>query len=196
MTKTDETLESQLREMYGRVAYTHKTHEKMADQHIARYKFIKRIEIVISAASSTSLLFTVFGDGKAGAVVGAVFATILLGLLLYFKEASLGELAQKHTAVAAKLWGVRERLLGVLVDFRRSSDSFAAIEARNAINTELELLYRNAPRTDAKAYAAAQKALKHQEELYFSDSELDHLLPKQLRTTMGNSSVNSSSPIS
>jgi hypothetical protein len=31
------TLEGQLREMYARAAYTHKTHEKMADRYIARY---------------------------------------------------------------------------------------------------------------------------------------------------------------
>ena len=30
----DTTLEGQLREMYGRVAYTHKTHEKMADRYV------------------------------------------------------------------------------------------------------------------------------------------------------------------
>ena len=52
---------------------------------------------------------------------------------------------------------------------------------RDEINAQLEEIYRNAPRTDSKAYAAAQKALKTQEELFFSDVELDHLLPKQLR---------------
>ncbi|MBW8831485.1 MAG: hypothetical protein JF606_19115 [Burkholderiales bacterium] len=50
------------------------------------------------------------------------------------------------------------------------------------MNEELEEIYRGASRTDSKAYAAAQRALKDQEELFFSESELDHLLPKQLRT--------------
>ena len=56
MTMMNDTLEGQLREMYGRVAYTHKTHEKMADGYIARYKVIKRIEIALSAVSSGSLV--------------------------------------------------------------------------------------------------------------------------------------------
>ena len=110
-----------------------------------------------------------------------MLSTVLLGLLLYFKEASLGEQAQKHTVTASRLWGVRERLLGVLVDLTRSGAMDVAAAARDSINEELEEIYRGAPRTDGKAYAAAQKALKHQEELFFSDSELDHLLPKQLR---------------
>ena len=181
MTMMNNTLEGQLREMYGRVAYTHKTHEKMADGYIARYKVIKRIEIALSAVSSGSLVLAAIGDGKSGTIVGAVLSTLLLGLLLYFKEASLGEQAQKHTVTASRLWGVREQLLGVLVDLTRSGAMDVAAAARDSINEELEEIYRGAPRTDGKAYAAAQKALKHQEELFFSDSELDHLLPKQLR---------------
>lgn len=177
----NDTLEGQLREMYGRAAYTHKTHEKMADQYIARYKRIKTIELILSAVSSGSLLVAVFGDGTVATTVGAVLSTILLGFILYFKEASLGEQAQKHTMTASKLWGVRERLLGILVDLSRSGDTNVAAGARDFINKELEEIYRGAPRTDSKAYSAAQKALKEQEELFFSDSELDHLLPKQLR---------------
>ena len=46
----------------------------------------------------------------------------------------------------------------------------------------LEDIYKAAPRTNAKAYAAAQKALKEAEELFFTDEELNKMLPKQLRT--------------
>jgi hypothetical protein len=52
---------------------------------------------------------------------------------------------------------------------------------RDNINRELEDLYKNAPRTSSRAYAAAQRALKSDDELYFSDDELDRLLPKGLR---------------
>ena len=54
-------LEGQLREMYGRAAYTHKTHQKMADGYVTKYKRIKLIEIVLSAATTTSLLVALFG---------------------------------------------------------------------------------------------------------------------------------------
>lgn len=179
---TNETLDGQLREMYGRAAYTHKTHEKMADNYIARYKRIKTVEICLSALASSSIVLAVFGDTKTATIIGAALSTVLLGFLLYFKEASLGEQAQKHTVTASKLWGLRERLLGLLVDLRRTGDADRAAAGRDAVNAQLEEVYRNAPRTDSKAYAAAQDALKNQEELFFSDSELDHLLPKQLRS--------------
>ena len=181
MTMNNDTLEGQLREMYGRAAYTHKTHEKMADQSITKYKWIKTIEIALSALSAGSFILAVFGDTHVATITGALLSTVLLGFLLYFKEANLGEQAQKHTVTASKLWGIRERLLSVLVDLRRTGDGEVAAEMRDGINAELEAIYKAAPRTDSKAYAAAQDALKNQEELFFSDAELDHLLPKQLR---------------
>lgn len=177
----DITLEDQLREIYGRVAYTHKTHEKMADRYVARYKRIKAGEIALSAVSSGSLIFAVFGDSPTATIIGAVLSTILLGLTLYFKEAMLGENAQKHTEIASKLWGAREALLSLLTDMHDGRDAGAIRSERDKLNAALADVYRSAPRTDDDAYAAAQKALKQQEELFFSDNELDHLLPSNLR---------------
>lgn len=174
-------MESQLREMYGRAAYTHKTHQKMADNYVTRYKRIKVMEIALSAATASSLLLAVFGDKPAGTIVGAVLSTILLGFTLYFKEASLGEQAQKHTEVGAKLWGVREALLSLLVDMRDGRAHDEVRRQRDKLNAELEGIYKAAPRTNATAYAAAQRALKDSEELFFSDDELNKMLPKLLR---------------
>ena len=176
-----ETTNSQLREMYGRVAYTHKAHEKMADGYVNRYRVVKTLEIALSATATGSLLIAVFGDSRVSTVIGATLSTILLGFTLYFKEASLGEQAQKHTVVASKLWGVRERLLSLLIDLHEGMTIDAVKAERDNINRELEDLYKNAPRTSSRAYAAAQQALKSDDELYFSDDELDRLLPKGLR---------------
>lgn len=174
-------LEEQLREMYGRAAYTHKTHEKMADGYVKRYKAVKTVEVIISALATGSLLLAVFGDSKIATIFGAAFSTILLGLTLYFKEASLGEQAQKHTVVASKLWGVRERLLSLIVDMSDGRSADEVREERDALNDELEDIYKGAPRTNSRAYAAAQKALQSHEELFFSEAELNKMLPEKLR---------------
>lgn len=178
-------LEGQIREMYGRAAYTHKTHQKMADTYVARYKSIKLIEILLSAATTTSLLVAVFGESKGATAVGAVLSTILAGCALYFKEASLGEQAQLHTEVGAKLWGVREALLSLLVDLQDGQSEEEVRQERDRLNAALEDIYKAAPRTNSKSYAAAQKALKDAEELFFSDEELNRMLPKQLRKNAG-----------
>lgn len=178
-------LEGQLREMYGRAAYTHKTHQKMADGYVTKYKRIKLIEIVLSAATTTSLLLALFGKSEAATAVGAVLSAILAGCALYFKEASLGEQAQLHTEVGAKLWGAREALLSLLVDLQDGRPVEEVRQQRDRLNAELEDIYKAAPRTNSKAYSDAQEALKNAEELFFTDEELNKMLPKQLRSNAG-----------
>lgn len=178
-------LEGQLREMYGRAAYTHKTHQKMADGYVTKYKRIKLIEIVLSAATTTSLLVALFGKSEAATAVGAVLSAILAGCALYFKEASLGEQAQLHTEVGAKLWGAREALLSLLVDLQDGRLVEEVRQQRDRLNAELEDIYKAAPRTNSKAYSDAQEALKNAEELFFTDEELNKMLPKQLRSNAG-----------
>ena len=176
-------LDDQLREMHGRVAYTHKTHEKMADAYIRQYKRIKNAEIVLSSLATSSLVLSILGDSKLGTIIGAIFSTVLLALTLYFKEASLAEQAKKHTAVASELWCAREQLLSLLVDMKDGLPSEEIRRQRDVINKALVEVYKGAPRTDQRAYAAAQRALKTDEDLYFSDAELDLMLPKMLRRT-------------
>ncbi len=175
------SLEDQLREMYGRAAYTHKTHEKMADNYIHRYNLIKSVEVIFSAITTGSLLIALFGDSRIGTIIGAILSTVLLGLTLYFKEASLGEQAQKHTVVASKLWGIRERLLSLLVDMHDGRNVDEVRAERDKLNDLMQEIYKGAPRTSSRAYLAAQKALKVQEELFFSQAELNKMLPKNLR---------------
>ncbi len=177
------SLEGQLREMYGRAAYTHKTHEKMADGYIRHYRHIKTVEIALSAVAASSLLIAVFGDSKIATIIGAALSTIQLGLTLYFKEATLGEQAQKHTVVGSKLWGVREALLSLLVDMYDGRPVEEVRAERDRLNALLEDIYKGAPRTNNKAYTAAQRALKTNQELFFTDEELNHMLPKRLRTS-------------
>lgn len=155
----------------ARVAYTHKTHEKMADGYENLYRNLKKLEIALSALATSSLLIAVFGDSKIGTIVGAVLSTILLGITLYYKEASLGEQAQKHTLVASTLWGCRERLLSLLIDMKDGLDIQKVGGQRDRLTEILEDIYKRAPRTSAKAYKAAQEALKKSEELYFSEHE-------------------------
>ena len=120
--------------MYGRIAYTHKTHEKMADILIAKYTWIKRLEIWISALSTSSLIVAIFGDSHSATVIGAAFSTLLLGFVLYFKEATLGERAQLHTETAASLWGIREQLLSMLVDLRIGIAEGELLQRRDSAN--------------------------------------------------------------
>src|ERR1051325_7226899 len=54
-------LEGQLRECYGRVVYSHKTHEKCADILLQRLATIKMWQIVLSAMTTGGFIATVLG---------------------------------------------------------------------------------------------------------------------------------------
>jgi hypothetical protein len=175
-------LETQIREIYGRVVYTHKTHEKCADVLKERSDYMKFAEIFLSAATTTSILVVVFGDGKAFQFLAALSSTILLGLTLYSKDFNLLAIAEKHKQAALNILEVREKLLSLLVDIRIGNKEISQLQQiRDELNEQLVNTYRGAPKTINKAYQIASKALKENGEFTFSDEEIDNFLPESLR---------------
>ena len=177
-------LEAQIRGCYGRAAYSHKVHEKCADIYQGRLLLIKMAQIILAAITTGGLIITLFGETQVSTVVAAFASTTLLAINLYTKEHDLGELAQKHANTAGDLWNVRESYLSLIADLTSGSESPSTIrQKRNELQETLKNIYQAAPRTMPKAYAAAQTALKLNEELTFSDKEIDGLLPALLRKT-------------
>uniref|UniRef100_A6VVG5 SMODS and SLOG-associating 2TM effector domain-containing protein n=1 Tax=Marinomonas sp. (strain MWYL1) TaxID=400668 RepID=A6VVG5_MARMS len=175
-------LEEQIRECYGRVVYSHKTHEKCADILLSRLSNIKIAQIILSALSTAGFVSIIFGTGEVGAIAGGLVSVALLVLNGYTKDYDLGQLAQKHRQAAADLWLVREQYLSLLTDLRSNSGSEDELrEKRDELLTELHALYSGAPRTNFKAYKKAQEALKNLEDMTFSDEEIDAFLPKSLK---------------
>lgn len=182
MNEQKKILESQIREIYGRVVYTHKTHEKCADVLKERSDYMKFAEIFLSAVTTTSILVVVFGEGKAFQFLAALSSTILLGLTLYSKDFNLLAIAEKHKQAALNILEIRENLLSLLVDIKIGNKEIELLQLkRDELNEQLVNTYRGAPKTINKAYQIASKALKENEEFTFSDEEIDKFLPESLR---------------
>lgn len=178
-------LEGQVRECYGRAVYSHKTHEKCADILHTRLAGIKFWQIVLSAITTGSFLTAVLGTGKEATIFGAVVSILLLVLNAYAKNYDLGELAQKHKQAANDIWLVREHYLSLLTDLAIGTKSPADAQAeRDRLVAALHTIYAGSPNTNNSAYRLAQKSLQCQEEMTFSDQEIDTFLPKQLRRGM------------
>lgn len=180
-----EILESQIRECFGRVVYSHKTQEKCADIVLKLHKRLKLLLIIISAIVTTSLLIKLFGDQEWALMVGVILSTMLFGLNTYMKDYDLGEISQKHSNAANELWDIRETYLSMLTDIKADQLSInQIISQRDELQKRLFNIYSGSPRTNFKAYKEASKALKINEELTFSDKEIDVFLPKELRRTV------------
>ena len=187
-SQTDDTnesrriLEGQLRECYGRVVYSHKTHEKCADILLSRLSNIKLWQIILSTITTAGFISMVFGAGRVGAAIGVIVSTALLVLNAYTKNYDLGELAQKHKQAANDLWLVREKYLSLLVDMRMKEKPLESLQKqRDELVEQLHSVYSGAPSTTFQAYKKAQEALKKLEDMTFTDAEIDAFLPQELK---------------
>lgn len=188
MNEQKKLLESQIREIYGRVVYTHKNHEKCADLLKNRSDWLKYIEIALSAVTTTSVLVVLLGDGLIFQFIAALFSTALLGLTLYSKNFNLLAIAEKHKQAALDILEIREKLLSLIVDIRIDNKEIEQLQQRrDELNEQLVSTYRRAPRTIHKTYKIASKALQQDEEFTFSDAEIDKFLAEILRDTKLNS---------
>ncbi len=176
--------ESQIRECFGRAAYTHKTHEKMAERCAGTVGYIKNSQIILSALTASSAIGTLFANEPWVSYATIVVSLATLILSGYAKDIDPGAVAQRHREAASDIWDVREAYLSLLTDIRDSSITLSELrQRRDSLQERLHKIYRNAPHTDDKAYEKSQKALKENEELTFSDEEIDVFLPKPLRRT-------------
>lgn len=176
-------LESQLRECYGRCAYTHKTHEKMAERSAASLRRFKWVQIILSALTTGGAVGVVFDRSSVFfPYATAALAIMLLILNSYLKDLDPGQLAQKHREAASDIWNIREAYLSLLTDVRDPSFGLPELrKRRDELQTQLHKIYRIAPHTDSRAYGQAQDALKNKEDLTFSDGEIDAFLPAPLK---------------
>jgi SMODS and SLOG-associating 2TM effector domain family 4 len=175
------SLEDQVRECFGRVVYTHKTHEKMGDHCASVLQRYKIGQVVASITTAASASFAVFLPANWIKIVAAFAALGSSWISIYMKSFDPGGTAQKHRATAS-IWPIREAYLSLLTDLRmkRITDDEGAAR-RDELNAQLAAIYKGAPQTNGKAYAAAQKALKCDEDYTFSDAEIDHFVPTSLR---------------
>jgi len=181
-------LEGQLRECYGRVVYSHKTHEKCSDILLSRLSTIKLWQIILSALTTGGFLATFFGAGEIGTSIGIVVSMLLLILNAYTKNYDLGELAQKHKQAANEIWLIRERYLSLLTDLAMGKKTIEQLLLeRDSLLENLHSVYSGSPSTTFDAYKKAQDALQRKEDMTFSDEEIDAFLPKELKRS-GNTS--------
>lgn len=175
-------LEGQIRECFARVVYSHKTHEKCVEILLRRLSTIKLWQIILSVLTTGGFISAFLGSGNIGAFIGTVISVTLLILNTYAKNFDLGEIAQRHKQAASDIWLIREKYLSLLTDLAMGVKPLKELEEeRDKLLDELHTVYAGSPSTNYQAYKKAQKSLKINEELTFSDEEINAFLPKELR---------------
>jgi len=185
----DRYLLAQVREAFGRVAYTNKTHEKQADICFTKHRWQQGVLIALTAVSSGTFLVAVVSQLASTTVTSLITSTVAVlvtWVSLGAKTFRFHEEAEAHRDVASRLWDVRESYISLIADLM--SGEIAAADARtrrDELQETTREVYSSAPRTTPKAYGRAQEGLRDNEELTFSSRELDLLLPEALRLNEG-----------
>ena len=188
----DPQLLAQVREAFGRVVYSHKTHEKQADIDLGKYWMQQWALIFLTAASSTTFLASlldIFVDQQWANLSIAFIALLVTVMSIGALTFRFSDSSESHRDVASKLWNVRESYLSLITDLMAGviSDQDAR-GRRDVLQEEAHSVYVSAPRTGRCAYRRAHKALKLREEMTFTSQEIDQFMPEALRMNVNESS--------
>jgi len=185
----DPYLLAQVREAFGRVAYTHKTHEKQADICFTKHRWLQGVLIALTAVSSGTFLVAVmgqFGNTTVTSLVTSTVAVLVTWVTLGAKTFRFQDEADAHRDIASRLWDLRESYASLIADLMSGEIANADARARrDKLQEVTHSVYSIAPRTSPYAYGRARKGLKRSEELTLGSGELDLLLPEALRLNEG-----------
>lgn len=173
-------LRSQLREEYGKVTYSYTCFLKYVQILEKREKAVDIIQIILSALSTVGLISILNLDNFWVKLLSAIVSSILLALTLYTNRFRLSDDIRSYTQGSDDYWKIRADYLSLLTDMDEL-DAAEIVKRRDALIERTDETNRKYPKTNEKVYRKAQKALKNEEEQFFSDEELDMMLPKHLR---------------
>lgn len=163
-------------ELYGRTLYSYKTHAKQADIYKNRIETLKNIELALISLSACGIISVIATDHKILQYITAILNFLSLCLSIHMSSKPYEELIRQHLKTTHILWGKKEVLINAINDYKNSVIEVKdLIRIRDQVIVGLEDIYSNAPQTTSTAYQMAQKALKHSEEHYFSEGELEAL---------------------
>lgn len=185
----DPFLLAQVREAFGRVVYSHKTHEKQADMCFRRHRWQQAALVVLMAVSSGTFLASVLGvlvEPQLASLTTSFIALLVTAMSLGTKTFRFAEEAESHRDIASRLWDVRESYISLIADLMSGDASDAQARGRrDELQESTRDAYANAPRTSDRAFSKARKGLKDNEEMTFTPREIDFFLPEALRLNEG-----------
>jgi len=169
------------REIYGRLVYTHLTHEKERLIWTGKVCWMTRINITL--ASFTTFFAVISASFKPSLliVVTALFSVATVSFIMWQSNYDPAAKEAEHRVAAKELLWLREQFLLLITDCHTSIADQKEIENRLAsLTRELTAVYKFAPNTSPAAYAQAKASLDGGH-FTFSDEEIDSFLPTELR---------------
>lgn len=177
-----EIQESQIRQFFASVVWTHKIQEKQSDIYRKNYKKMSAITIVFQALTASGIFSILFVDEYCLKIISAIISAISLFISIYCETFNLSEEASYHKNTATTLFILREKIINLLSDIHCDKMSYEDVINRkeNLMNEYFEIC-KSARDASKKAVDMATEDLKVRFHNTYTDEEIDSFLPVLLR---------------
>lgn len=174
---------SQIKGIFGRLVYTHKSYEKLYDFTIATGNCLKFFQILFSAVTTVGLVTILIQTQKWIEITTAIISALDLGITLFMKEFDLASKAKAYGDTANSLVSIRNACESLIVDYYdQNLDAVTLAARRDEILQRQDNILGNSLKNNSWGYRLASRALKINQEMTFeNDEEIDQFLPVQIR---------------
>lgn len=172
---------STARDLFGRVVYTHETHER--ERIIWSGKVCSTNRLNITLASATTILAVVSAALPATwvLILTAISAGATTGFALWQASSDAAGKESQHRVAAKELLWCRQQLMMLIADCHIPLPIEQLRRNLDVINRELHAVYKFAPNTSPEAFMQAEASIKGGH-FSLSDDEVNVMLPETLRT--------------
>ena len=169
------------RDLFGRVVYTHETHERERIIRSGKVCTTNRLNITLASATTILAVVSAALPGTAVLILTAISAGATTGFALWQASSDAAGKEGQHRVAAKELLWCRQQLMMLIADCRIPLPINQLRHTLEIINRELHAVYKFAPNTSPEAFKQAEASIKGGH-YSLSDDEVDAMLPEALRT--------------
>jgi hypothetical protein len=168
------------RELYGRLVYTHLTHEKEREIWSKKVCWMNRCNVFLTSATTFFAIISATLNPTGAVYATAVSSLLTVGFVMWQSNFDPSGKESAHRIAAKELLWIREQLLLLITNCHIVSYSQQRLERNlEMITRELTAVYKFAPNTSEKAFRQARAALAAGH-FTFPEEEIDRMLPPRL----------------
>lgn len=177
-----DVLEDCVRNVFGRVMWSHKIQEKQADIQ-AHYSLAMTLtNVTLSAATSVGLFSIIFVDRFWLKLISTLASFASTAIVWFSKELDLPDRIKTHRKAAVDYLAVKDRLQNLLMKIRFRTVPVERLEEEfSQLNESVNNINAQAPQTTDRAVRRASRALKVENDDNITNKEIDNGLPPSLR---------------
>ena len=164
------------RDLFGRVVYTHETHERERLIWSGKVCTTNRLNIALASATTVPAVVSATLPSTLVLILTAVSAGATTAFALWQSSSDAAGQENQHRVAAKELLWCRQQLAMLIADCHIPLPVDHLRRDLEVINRELHAIYKFAPNTSTEAFNQAEAKIKGGH-FSLSDDEIDALLP-------------------